>query len=483
MIRYNLVFVFFILASCLFGQGSGVHNGVVSDTARTYATILRDTVTDKFFFKREFWVEDANDYNSLANADQIALGSNRIIAADSLSIWGLNGIKIFGNRVVLETPLASNNDIIFRPKGSEGAAGTFWKNLGGGKGVWDTIPTMSGGITESQVDAFVANNGYLTAIADGSITSAKILDGGIAAADIGSNQIITTHLVDGTIVAADLASNAVTSAKILDGTIAAADIASGVIPTQTSQLTNDSGYLTSYTESDPSVTASVKDGVSWDEVTGKPAMAPSNAEVNVNADWNAITGDAQILNKPTIPTQTSELTNNSGFIAFTSTNVIGTSAIINGQVFAEDIAAGVIPTHTNQLTNNSGFLTAEADGSTTNDTWSATANGTTFSIGNGTDLSFSGGGTGMIEYSWQDQGTTKRLDAKLKGTVNPAGSIFGYRTGAGTSNYSFYDPFVLNSTPTSTSDSSGLVWNIVADANYLYVKTSGGWKRVALSTF
>lgn len=31
------------------------------------------------------------------------------------------------------------------------------------------------------------------------------------------------------------------------------------------------------------------------------AHAPSNAEQNVNADWNAISGDAQILNKPAIP--------------------------------------------------------------------------------------------------------------------------------------------------------------------------------------
>lgn len=39
----------------------------------------------------------------------------------------------------------------------------------------------------------------------------------------------------------------------------------------------------------------------------------TGAEVNVNADWNATTGDAEILNKPTIPTavtQTSQLTNN-----------------------------------------------------------------------------------------------------------------------------------------------------------------------------
>ena len=45
----------------------------------------------------------------------------------------------------------------------------------------------------------------------------------------------------------------------------------------------------------------------------KLAGIAEGAEVNVNADWNAVSGDAQILNKPTIPsavTQTSQLTNN-----------------------------------------------------------------------------------------------------------------------------------------------------------------------------
>jgi hypothetical protein len=46
----------------------------------------------------------------------------------------------------------------------------------------------------------------------------------------------------------------------------------------------------------------------------KLAGIASGAEVNVNADWNAVSGDTQILNKPTIPTQTSQLTNNSNFI-------------------------------------------------------------------------------------------------------------------------------------------------------------------------
>lgn len=50
------------------------------------------------------------------------------------------------------------------------------------------------------------------------------------------------------------------------------------IPTKTSQLTNDSGYLTTQ-----------------------------------QADWNASTGVTAIKNKPTIPTKTSQLQNDSGF--------------------------------------------------------------------------------------------------------------------------------------------------------------------------
>lgn len=40
----------------------------------------------------------------------------------------------------------------------------------------------------------------------------------------------------------------------------------------------------------------------------------AGAQVNVKPDWNANSGDAQILNKPTIPSKTSELTNDSGYL-------------------------------------------------------------------------------------------------------------------------------------------------------------------------
>lgn len=46
----------------------------------------------------------------------------------------------------------------------------------------------------------------------------------------------------------------------------------------------------------------------------KLANIAAGAEVNVNADWDAVTGDAAILHKPSIPTATSDLTNDSGFI-------------------------------------------------------------------------------------------------------------------------------------------------------------------------
>ena len=68
----------------------------------------------------------------------------------------------------------------------------------------------------------------------------------------------------------------------------------------------------------------------------KLATIAQGAEVNVQSDWNESnsSSDAFIKNKPTIPTKTSDLTNNSGFI---------TSADV--------------PTKTSDLENDSGFLT------------------------------------------------------------------------------------------------------------------------------
>ena len=79
--------------------------------------------------------------------------------------------------------------------------------------------------------------------------------------------------------------------------------------------------------------ASVAFSGDYGDLINLPTIPPAQ----VNSDWNSSSGLSQILNKPTIPTATSELTNDSGYIT------IG------------DVPP--IPTLTSELTNDSGFIT------------------------------------------------------------------------------------------------------------------------------
>ena len=65
------------------------------------------------------------------------------------------------------------------------------------------------------------------------------------------------------------------------------------VPTKTSQLTNDSGFLTSYTETDPTVP-------SWAKASTKPTYTASEV--------------GALPNTTVIPTKTSDLMNDSGYI-------------------------------------------------------------------------------------------------------------------------------------------------------------------------
>lgn len=150
------------------------------------------------------------------------------------------------------------------------------------------------------------------------------------------------------------------------------------IPSRTSQLTNDSGFITSsslssyvpisrtvngkalssnisLTASDvgalPDTTHIPTDPVQsdWTEtdtsslayIKNKPNLAtvatsgsytdlsdkPTIPAAQVPSDWNASSGVAEILNKPSIPNKTSELTNDSGFIGIDQVYPIGVTYI------------------------------------------------------------------------------------------------------------------------------------------------------------
>ena len=102
---------------------------------------------------------------------------------------------------------------------------------------------------------------------------------------------------------------------------------------------------------------------SYNDLTDTPEIPAAQ----VNADWNADSGVAEILNKPTIPTKTSQLDNDSGFLTSESDPVFSASAAAT--ITSQDITdwdnksdfsgsyndltdKPTIPTKTSQLAND-----------------------------------------------------------------------------------------------------------------------------------
>lgn len=88
----------------------------------------------------------------------------------------------------------------------------------------------------------------------------------------------------------------------------------------------------------------------------------AGAEVNVQSDWNAESGDAFIRNKPSIPSKTSDLTNDSGFLTQETDPTVPswakqpTKPAYTAQEVGAMPAGTSIPSKTSDLTNDSGFV-------------------------------------------------------------------------------------------------------------------------------
>ena len=119
------------------------------------------------------------------------------------------------------------------------------------------------------------------------------------------------------------------------------------IPTKTSQLNNDSGYITTNDVPVKSVDGATGDVVTNAVKTTTQTLTETQkqqARTNIGAGTSSFDGDYNSLtNKPTIPTKTSQLTNDSGFI---------TDAALTGYAKTTDI-----PTKTSQLENDSHYIT------------------------------------------------------------------------------------------------------------------------------
>ncbi len=360
-------------------------------------------------------------------------------------------------------------------------------------------------LNEAQVDGFVANNGYVQTNGDATlsklaIANAPVNDNDVArkidvedAANLGILDVLfNSNQAGGARIRglglAIFPNDASTLSQVQNAEQAAKDYADAndtdtqLSEAQVDAFVADHGYVAN--EADPTVPANIKDGIAWTEVSGIPAdIADGDANTQLNesqvdafvADNGYVSNEAdptvpanikdgiawtEVSGKPTIPTATSQLTNDADFA---------------NETYVDNAVAGA----------GGGGAVMTGEGNST----SATTSATTELIGiksssSAFDVSVFDNGNNQLQFRINPHGYNSNVN------ITNGGQVFAKRVDYGnygipaTDWWDMYDPFVLKRTPSSSSDTTGYPWDIAADENYLYIKTKdNGWKRVSLSSF
>ena len=143
------------------------------------------------------------------------------------------------------------------------------------------------------------------------------------------------------------------------------------VPSNVSAFTNDAGYLTSADVQQaagvPTVVSAFQNDAGYITANQVPAQ--------VNADWNATTGAAMILNKPTIPTvptNVSAFYNDKGYI--TSANIpTKVSAFTNDAGYITSANVPTVPVNLSAFNNDMGYITSAQVPAQVNADWNATS--------------------------------------------------------------------------------------------------------------
>ena len=135
---------------------------------------------------------------------------------------------------------------------------------------------------------------------------------------------------------------AVMSALTQAGVATQSDIPT--VPTNVSAFTNDAGYLTGYTETDPQFNAWDK---SYNDLTDKPVL--------FSGDYNDLTNKPTI---PTVPTNVSAFTNDAGYITgYTETDPQFNAWDKSYNDLTDKPEIPTVPTNVSAFTNDAGYLT------------------------------------------------------------------------------------------------------------------------------
>ena len=246
-----------------------------------------------------------------------------------------------------------------------------------------TIPTNTSELTNDL--------GFVTSADDADADSSNELQG----LNYNSNQLTLSD--DPGSVVVDFSGWDMDASDDFDGDYASL-INKPTIPTNTSELTNDSGFVTSADDADADSSNELQGlNFSSNQLTlsddpGSVVVDFSGWDMDASDDFD---GDyASLVNKPTIPTNTSELTNDSGFVTSAddadadSSNELQSLNFNSNQLTLSDDPGSVvvdfsgwdmdasddfdgdyaslvnkptIPTNTSELTNDSGFVTSADD--------------------------------------------------------------------------------------------------------------------------
>lgn len=209
----------------------------------------------------------------------------------------------------------------------------------------------------------------------------------------------------------------ITSVKTTAGAHTTINVASGAaefkVPTKTSHLTNDSGFLTSFTESDPVFVASAAYGITAQDITNwnnKTSNIGTLTSIKTTAGSHTAIDIASGAVTFNVPTKTSHLTNDSGFLtSFTEVDPIFVASPAYG-ITAEDII------NWNSKTSNAGTITKVTTTAGTHTTIDISSGNVSFKVP--TKVSHLTNDTGFI--------TSSSLPTKVSDLTNDSGFISSY---------------------------------------------------------
>ena len=292
----------------------------------------------------------------------------------------------------ITTSQYKESDIPF-PNGTlpEVTADTSGKYLSndGKKAYWAEVQTG----TESKIDK-IEVNGVEQLIVDKTVNIAVPTKTSDLSNDSG---YITNEALDGYATKAELPTKVsqlendskFINESALDGYAKTADI-----PTKTSQLNNDSGYITANDVPVKSVDGATGDVVTNAVKTTAQTLTDAQkqqARTNIGAGTSSFDGDYnRLTNKPTIPTKTSQLTNDANYITAAQAPVQS----VNNKTGAVTLSAADVSAIPSTLTGTAGqVLTKTVDGQEWKDVDIPTA------LPNPNALTFTGAATGSYDGS------------------------------------------------------------------------------------